>query len=55
MTSDGGMVICISNVMAGAECHYAFSGAEWEMHHGGGLAFAPDREATIDLGVNLYS
>ena len=55
VTADGGVVMCISNVVMEDEWHDAFSGAEWEMIHDGGLAFASGGEATIDLGASLYS
>ena len=55
VTKPGGLLICISSVVMPDDLQNAFAEPYWEMIHGGGLAFAPDGEATIDLGSDLYS
>jgi hypothetical protein len=55
VTAVGGIVMCISKVVDPDAWGEAFSSKYWETIHDGGLAFAPDGEATIDLGANLYS
>lgn len=56
VTSGGGIVMCISRVIYEKELLEAFDDSGyWENIHDGSLAFAPDGEATIDLGAELYS
>jgi SAM-dependent methyltransferase len=55
VTAEGGIVVCISRVMEPTEFYEAFDPSQWEMIHDGSLAFAPDGEATIDLGAGLFS
>lgn len=55
VTAEGGVVVCISRVMEPEEFYEAFDPSHWEMIHDGSLAFAPDGEATIDLGAELFS
>lgn len=57
ITAKGGIVMCISRVIDPDILLDAFSSQinSWEIIHDGTLAFAPDGEATIDLGAELYS
>jgi len=55
VTAEGGVVVCISRVIPPEDLFEAFDSKIWEMTHDGSLAFAPDGEATIDLGAELYS
>jgi len=52
---EGGIVVCISNVVYESDLLQTFESDMWENIHDGSLAFAPDGEATIDLGADLYS
>lgn len=55
ITAEGGVVMCISRVIRPEDLMNAFDTQLWENIHDGSLAFAPDGEATIDLGAELYS
>jgi hypothetical protein len=55
VTAKEGMVVSISNVIYAEDLIDAFDSPLWECIHDGTLAFAPDGEATIDLGAELYS
>mmetsp|Transcript_19642 Transcript_19642/g.39827 ORF Transcript_19642/g.39827 Transcript_19642/m.39827 type:complete len:274 (+) Transcript_19642:359-1180(+) len=55
VTAEGGVVMCISRVIWPDDLMKAFDTQLWENVHDGSLAFAPDGEATIDLGAELYS
>ena len=55
VTAEGGVVMCISRVIWPDDLMNAFDPHLWENMHDGSLAFAPDGEATIDLGAELYS
>lgn len=55
VTAAGGSVVSISTVIDPAELLGVFENELWECVHDGSLAFAPDGEATIDLGAELYS
>ena len=55
VTAAGGCVVSISRVIDPEVLFAAFDNPLWENVHDGGLAFAPDGEATIDLGAGLYS
>lgn len=55
VTAPGGVAVSVSSVVEPDELLGAFDGALWENVHDGGLAFAEDGEATIDLGADLYS
>jgi hypothetical protein len=55
VTAVGGVVVCISRVISPEELWEVFDASLWERIHDGSLAFAPDGEATIDLGAELYS
>jgi len=55
VTAEDGVVVCISRVIPPEDLFEAFTSELWEMTHDGSLAFAPDGEATIDLGAELYS
>mmetsp|Transcript_54098 Transcript_54098/g.80720 ORF Transcript_54098/g.80720 Transcript_54098/m.80720 type:complete len:294 (-) Transcript_54098:263-1144(-) len=50
-----GMVVCISRVIGPDEFLEAFDTPLWDMVRDGTLAFAPDGEATIDLGAELFA
>ncbi len=54
VTAPEGCVVSISRVI-GDELLEAFDNSLWENVHDGSLSFAPDGEATIDLGAELYS
>lgn len=47
--------MCISSVILADDLMAAFDDNYWKNIHDGNLAFAPDGEATIDLGADLYS
>lgn|ERR1719203_54984 len=55
ITIPGGKVVSISNVIPPEMLCGAFEASKWESIHDGGLAFAENGGATIDLGANLYS
>jgi SAM-dependent methyltransferase len=55
VTAPGGVIMCISRVIEPADLMGAFDNKDWDIIHEGILAFAPDGEATIDLGAELYS
>mmetsp|Transcript_61395 Transcript_61395/g.181494 ORF Transcript_61395/g.181494 Transcript_61395/m.181494 type:complete len:257 (-) Transcript_61395:103-873(-) len=55
VVSPGGVYVCVSSVVLPDDLYAAFSPSVWEIIHDGSLAFAPDGEATIDLGSELYS
>lgn len=63
VTSKNGIVVCISAVIPSDVLLNAFiveessssSSSSWEIINNGELSFAPNGEATIDLGANLYS
>mmetsp|Transcript_13068 Transcript_13068/g.21626 ORF Transcript_13068/g.21626 Transcript_13068/m.21626 type:complete len:271 (+) Transcript_13068:180-992(+) len=55
VTAEQGVVVCVSRVIMPNELMAAFDARLWEVIHDGELAFAPDGEATIDLGAELYS
>lgn len=55
VTATNGVFFCISRVLWPDELLRAFDTDLWEIVHDGSLAFAPDGEATIDLGADLYS
>lgn len=54
MKTDG-VVISISRVIDPDEFLMAFDTPQWDNLQDGSLAFAPDGEATIDLGAELFS
>ena len=55
VTAEAGVVVSISNVIYAEDLIGAFDSPLWQCTHDGTLAFAPDGEATIDLGADLYS
>jgi len=55
LTAENGIVVSISSVVPPEELLSAFDSRLWTNTHDGSLAFAPDGEATIDLGAELYS
>ena len=55
VTATGGCVVSISTVIGPADLLGEFDNPFWENVHDGSLAFAPDGEATIDLGADFYS
>eukprot|EP00571_Detonula_confervacea_P007393 CAMPEP_0172313088 /NCGR_PEP_ID=MMETSP1058-20130122/19359_1 /TAXON_ID=83371 /ORGANISM="Detonula confervacea, Strain CCMP 353" /LENGTH=272 /DNA_ID=CAMNT_0013026685 /DNA_START=258 /DNA_END=1073 /DNA_ORIENTATION=- len=55
VTATDGCVVSISTVIGPDDLLSAFDNPLWECVHDGSLAFAPDGEATIDLGAELYS
>lgn len=55
VTAKNGVVVCVSRVIEAEDLMSAFDSDTWEITHNGELAFAPDGEATIDLGADLYS
>ena len=55
VTTSGGAVVTISRVIPPEELLDAFDNQLWENVNDGSLAFAPDGEATMDLGAELYS
>lgn len=55
VTAAGGVVVCVSSVVPPEELLGAFAAPLWGNVHDGTLAFAPDGEATIDLGAELFS
>lgn len=57
VTAENGVVVSVSTVIPPEELLQAFesSSSSWENIHNGELAFAPDGEATIDLGAEFYS
>lgn len=55
VTATGGCVVSISRVIGPDDLLGEFDNPLWENVHDGSLAFAPDGEATIDLGAEFYS
>ena len=55
VTATNGVVVCVSRVIYPEELMGAFESGHWENILNGELAFAPDGEATIDLGAELYA
>ena len=55
VTAQHGVVVSISAVVPPDQLLEAFDSDLWENCHDGSLAFAPDGEATIDLGADFYS
>lgn len=55
VTAPDGIIMCISSVILPDDLMTAFDDKYWKNIHDGNLAFAPDGEATIDLGAALYS
>jgi len=55
VTAEGGVFVCLSRVMVPEELLENFEPRFWDVIHDGSMAFAPDGEATIDLGAELYS
>lgn len=55
ITAKGGVLVCLSRVMVTEELLENFEPKFWEVLNDGCLAFAPNGEATIDLGADLYS
>ena len=55
VTAKSGVMVCVSNVIPSEVLLKSFNATSWENIHDGGLAFAPDGEATIDLGADLLS
>lgn len=55
VTALDGILMCISSVILADDLMAAFDDNYWKNVHDGNLAFAPDGEATIDLGADLYS
>eukprot|EP00980_Cylindrotheca_fusiformis_P000769 scaffold184_cov125-Cylindrotheca_fusiformis.AAC.4 len=56
VTAENGVVVCVSTVIPPDDLMAAFEESGlWKNMHNGGLAFADDGEATIDLGAELYS
>ena len=56
VTKKDAILVCISNVIPSQLLLQTLNDeTKWEGIHNGELAFAPDGEATIDLGANLYS
>ena len=51
----GGCAVSISKVIGPDNFPGEFDNPFWENVHDGSLAFAPDGEATIDLGAEFYS
>ena len=49
------ILVCVSNVIPSDLFLQTFDSGNLEAIHNGELAFAPDGEATVDLGANLYS
>ena len=55
VTVPGGIVVCISRVVYPDDFLAAFTSPLWDVLRDGTLAFAPDGEATIDLGADLFA
>lgn len=55
VTATDGVVVCVSRVIYSEELMGAFESENWQNFLNGELAFAPDGEATIDLGAELYA
>ena len=55
VTATNGVVVCVSRVIYPEVLIRAFESGHWKNLLNGELAFAPDGEATIDLGAELYA